>query len=87
MNPNYPELFVRNSENPILTASMWPYPVHTVFNPGATILKDGNTLLLCRMEDRKGLSQLGIARSKKWFKPLDNKSKSIYDSGTRNISC
>ncbi|MGV3666875.1 MAG: glycosidase [Leptospira bouyouniensis] len=64
MNPNYPELFVRNSENPILTASMWPYPVHTVFNPGATILKDGNTLLLCRMEDRKGLSQLGIARSK-----------------------
>lgn len=64
MNPNYPELFVRYEKNPILTSTMWPYPVHTVFNPGATLLKDGSTLLLCRLEDRKGLSQLGIARSK-----------------------
>lgn len=63
MNPNYPELFIRYEKNPILTSTMWPYPVHTVFNPGATLLKDGSTLLLCRLEDRKGLSQLGIARS------------------------
>lgn len=64
MNSNYPELFQRFENNPILSASMWPYPVHTVFNPGATLLKDGNTLLLCRLEDRRGLSQLGIVRSK-----------------------
>ncbi|XDD53311.1 glycosidase [Leptospira sp. WS4.C2] len=64
MNSNYPELLVRHEKNPILTSTMWPYPVHTVFNPGATLLKDGSTLLLCRLEDRKGLSQLGIARSK-----------------------
>jgi len=43
---------------------MWPYPVHTIFNPGAILLKDGSTLLLCRVEDRKGLSHLCAARSK-----------------------
>ena len=57
------ELFRRNPKNPILTAADWPYPVHTVFNPGATRLADGTTLLLCRVEDRRGLSHLCAARS------------------------
>jgi len=56
-------LFTRNPKNPILTAADWPYPVHTVFNPGATRLADGTTLLLCRVEDRRGLSHLCAARS------------------------
>jgi len=56
-------LFHRYEKNPILTASDWPYPVHTVFNPGATRLADGTTLLLCRVEDRRGLSHLCAARS------------------------
>lgn len=56
-------IFVRNPNNPILTAADWPYPVHTVFNPGATRLADGTTLLLCRVEDRRGLSHLCAARS------------------------
>ena len=34
-------LFHRHESNPILTAADWPYPVHTVFNPGATLLADG----------------------------------------------
>jgi len=34
-----------------------------VFNAGATLLKNGNTLLLCRVEDRTGLSHLCAARS------------------------
>jgi predicted GH43/DUF377 family glycosyl hydrolase len=59
----YPELFVRHPNNPILTAADWPYPVHTVFNPGATLLPDGTTLLLCRVEDRRGHSHLSAARS------------------------
>jgi predicted GH43/DUF377 family glycosyl hydrolase len=59
----YPELFVRHPSNPILTAADWPYPVHTVFNPGATLLPDGTTLLLCRAEDRRGHSHLCAARS------------------------
>src|SRR6188472_2020066 len=63
MSNNYPELFHRHKLNPILTAADWPYPVHTVFNPGATLLSDGTTLLLCRVEDRRGLSHLCAARS------------------------
>jgi predicted GH43/DUF377 family glycosyl hydrolase len=56
-------LFHRHSANPILTAKDWPYSVNTVFNPGATLLPDGSTLVLCRVEDRRGLSHLSAARS------------------------
>jgi predicted GH43/DUF377 family glycosyl hydrolase len=56
-------LFDRHPKNPILTAADWPYAAHTVFNPGATILADGSTLLLCRVEDRRGHSHLCAARS------------------------
>ena len=34
-----------------------------MFNAGATLLKNGDTLLLCRVEDRTGLSHLCAARS------------------------
>ncbi len=60
----YPTLFQRHDRNPILTAADWPYPAHTVFNPGATRLRDGTTLLLCRVEDRRGHSHLCAARSR-----------------------
>jgi predicted GH43/DUF377 family glycosyl hydrolase len=60
----YEVVFRRLATNPILSAHDWPYPVHTVFNPGATRLRDGQTLLLCRVEDRRGLSHLCAARSK-----------------------
>ena len=56
-------LFRRDERNPILCAAEWPYPAHSVFNPGATRLRDGTTLLLCRVEDRRGLSHLCAARS------------------------
>jgi predicted GH43/DUF377 family glycosyl hydrolase len=59
----YEILFHRHSSNPILTADRWPYPAHTVFNAGATRLADGTTLLLCRVEDRRGHSHLCAARS------------------------
>lgn len=57
------QLFQRHKLNPILTAANWPYQVNSVFNPGATLLADGTTLLLCRVEDRRGLSHLCAARS------------------------
>jgi predicted GH43/DUF377 family glycosyl hydrolase len=60
----YETLLTRDLKNPILTAASWPYPVHTVFNAGATRLPDRTTLLLCRVEDRRGLSHLCAARSK-----------------------
>lgn len=63
MTTRYETLFERHPSNPILTAAEWPYPAHTVFNPGATRLADGTTLLLCRVEDRRGHSHLTAARS------------------------
>jgi predicted GH43/DUF377 family glycosyl hydrolase len=63
MNNHHVELFQRHESNPILTAAQWPYPVNSVFNPGVVLLPDGNTLLLCRVEDRRGLSHLCAARS------------------------
>ncbi len=57
------EQFVRHDGNPILTAEMWPYAVHSVFNAGAIRLHDGETLLLARVEDRRGISHLCAARS------------------------
>ena len=56
-------LFTRHPGNPILSRKDWPYPVNSVFNAGATQLPDGDTLLLCRVEDRRGLSHLCAARS------------------------
>jgi len=56
-------LFTRHSGNPILSRKDWPYPVNSVFNAGAVVLDDGDTLLLCRVEDRRGLSHLCAARS------------------------
>jgi predicted GH43/DUF377 family glycosyl hydrolase len=62
-NP-YEVLFHRHSGNPILSRADWPYPINTVFNPGATRLADGTTLLLCRVEDLRGHSHLSAARSR-----------------------
>ena len=60
---NGEELFRRYPHNPIMTAANWPYPANAAFNAGATRLQDGTTLLLCRVEDRSGLSHLCAARS------------------------
>jgi len=61
--PAVDSLFVRHPGNPILSRENWPYPVNSVFNAGVTRLADGDTLLLCRVEDRRGLSHLCAARS------------------------
>ena len=67
MKCQYQELFCRYESNPILTSKDWPYPAHSVFNPAATLLPDGTTLLLCRVEDRRGQSHLCAARSANGF--------------------
>lgn len=56
-------LFTRYPGNPILSRHNWPYPINSTFNAGAVLLPDGDTLLLCRVEDRTGLSHLCAARS------------------------
>jgi predicted GH43/DUF377 family glycosyl hydrolase len=62
MTANAP-LLKRFPDNPVLSAATWPHTVNAVFNPGATRLADGTTLLLCRVEDRRGISSLWAARS------------------------
>lgn len=57
------DLFRRDPGNPILSTMHWPYPAHTVFNPGAIRLKDGRTLILARVESRQGLSHMTKAIS------------------------
>lgn len=56
-------LLMRYGNNPILSRDNWPYPINSVFNAGAVRLADGDTLLLCRVEDRRGISHLCAARS------------------------
>ncbi len=65
-NPNVPRLFERYRENPIITVDDIPYPANTVFNAGATMMA-GETLLLLRVEDRRGISHLTVARSHDGF--------------------
>ena len=55
-------LFTRSPANPIITVHDLPYPANTVFNPGAAQI-DGDTILLLRVEDLRGLSHLTVARS------------------------
>ena len=59
-------LFKRYKNNPILTASMWPYKVNSVFNPAATIFNN-KALLLVRVEDMRGCSHLCKAVSNDGF--------------------
>jgi predicted GH43/DUF377 family glycosyl hydrolase len=56
-------LFTRHAGNPILSREHWPYPINSVLNAGAVLLENGDTLLLCRIEERSGLSHLCAARS------------------------
>jgi predicted GH43/DUF377 family glycosyl hydrolase len=56
-------LLKRYSGNPLLARKDWPYPINSVLNAGVVQLADGDTLLLCRVEDRSGLSHLCAARS------------------------
>jgi len=56
-------IFERHTLGPVLTAQDWPYPVNAVMNAGATRLDDG-TALVCRVEDRRGISHLSLARSR-----------------------
>jgi predicted GH43/DUF377 family glycosyl hydrolase len=59
----FKELFARHSTNPIIQARDLPYQANAVFNAAATRCGD-DTLLLLRVEDRRGLSHLTVARSR-----------------------
>ena len=73
------QLFERHPANPILTPDRWPYTVNAVFNPGATIGPDGETLLLVRVEDRSGISHLTVARSQDGYTDWDISTKPFVE--------
>lgn len=73
------ELFTRSSANPLLTAGDWPYGVNAVFNPGAAVV-DGQTVLVCRVEDRRGISHLTVARSPDGFSGWSIDSKPLIEA-------
>lgn len=56
------DIFTRYPDNPIIVADDLPYRANSVFNPGAGLV-DGETLLLVRVEDLRGISHLLAARS------------------------
>jgi predicted GH43/DUF377 family glycosyl hydrolase len=56
-------LFTRHAGNPILSPEHWPYRINAVMNAAATTV-NGETVLLCRVEDRRGFSHLTCARSR-----------------------
>jgi predicted GH43/DUF377 family glycosyl hydrolase len=62
-NKHFRGLIRRYEKNPLLTVVDWPYPANSVFNAGATLLPSGETLLLVRVEDLRGISHLTAARS------------------------
>ncbi len=62
MSNGLKELFTRHPSNPILTVDDWPYLANSVFNAAAVRFGD-HTLLLVRVEDRRGISHLTVAKS------------------------
>lgn len=56
-------LFTRSAANPILTAGDLGYSANVVFNPAAAQV-GGETVLLARVEDKRGLSHLTVCRSR-----------------------
>jgi predicted GH43/DUF377 family glycosyl hydrolase len=57
------DIFVRHPDNPIMTVDSLPYRANSVFNPGVGFV-GGETLLLVRVEDLRGISSLHVARSR-----------------------
>jgi predicted GH43/DUF377 family glycosyl hydrolase len=72
-------LFRRHQGNPLLTPNRWPYTINAVMNAGAAMV-DGTTVLLCRVEDRRGLSHLTVARSRDGYSNWVVEDKPLLDA-------
>lgn len=56
------EIFMREGHGPLLTPDDLPFKANAVLNPGVVEV-DGDIILLLRIEDRRGISQVRVARS------------------------
>ena len=75
-------LFQRYRGNPFLSPNRWPYTVNAVMNAGAAEV-EGSTVLLCRVEDRRGISHLTVARSAERLLELGGRRRSRCWSPSR----
>jgi len=57
------DLFTRCKNNPLLTPQQMPFPSDAVLNPGVVEIGE-EVILLLRIEDRQGISQIRVARSR-----------------------
>ena len=57
------DLFSRSKANPIIKPTDLPFNVNGVLNPGVALVDD-EVVLLLRIENRRGISGLYVARSK-----------------------
>lgn len=74
------ELFTRHPANPIITSAHLPYAANTVFNPGATIC-NGETILLLRVEDRRGLVTPHGGAQRGWCRGMADRGRSEFRGG------
>lgn len=57
------KVFTRHGHTPLITPADLPVDADAVFNPGVAEI-DGDVVLLLRIEDRQGLSEVRVARSR-----------------------
>lgn len=57
------DIFTRHRLNPLLTPQSLPVGANAVLNPGVAEF-DGEVVLLLRIEDKQGISQIRVARSR-----------------------
>ncbi len=76
-------LFERSPDNPIISALDLPFPAAAVLNPGATEQGD-EVVLLLRVEDHAGYSNIHTARSKNGVTGWEIEAEPILRYGEQN---
>ncbi len=78
-------LFQRCPDNPLITRDDIPFPASAVYNPGAVEF-GGEIVLLLRVEDRKGFSNVHVARSKDGITKWDIEAEPLLAYGLPNLN-
>ena len=76
--------FVRCDLNPLFTPADLPIPANGVLNPGVAEI-DGEVVLLLRIENRRGISQIRVARSANGVDNWQIDSEPLFEPGLRDF--
>ena len=74
------DIFERSGNNPLISTHDLPFPAAAVMNPGATE-QNGDVVLLLRVADRAGYSNIHVARSKSGLAGWDIEPEPILRYG------